>query len=48
MSEGQAEVAALLILDYKADPHLKNKNEKTPIDLASPQVLEALRREGAL
>jgi 2,3-bisphosphoglycerate-independent phosphoglycerate mutase len=48
MAEGQVEVAALLLLDFHADATLQNRNKKTPMELASPVTLEALRRDGVL
>ena len=41
-------MASLLIVEYNADVKRLNKAKKTPIDVASPVVLDALRREGTL
>ena len=48
MSQGEAEVASLLILDYNADLTVLNKIKKTPVELAPKVTLDALRREGVL
>ena len=48
MSQGEAEVASLLILDYNADLTVLNKIKKPPVELAPKVTLDALRREGVL